>query len=331
MTRAAEKRVSTFPWGTDEPIRIGVSSCLLGNLVRYDGGHKRNQFLTETLSPFVRWVPVCPEVELGLGVPRETVRLEEGANGMRLVAPRSGTDHTAAMRRYAHARVADLAREDLCGYVLKKNSPSCGMERVKVYGSAGPPKPRGRGLFAEVLLEALPHLPVEEEGRLNDPRLRENFIERVFAYRRLRTLFKHRWALADLIAFHTAHKLQLLAHSPSRYQTLGRLVAGAKSLPRPVLRSRYAAAFMLALASPATTARHVNVLHHIVGHLRSRLDDASRLELLEVIRGYRAGHVPLVVPLTLIRHHVRHLGIAYLQGQIYLDPHPRELMLRNHV
>jgi uncharacterized protein YbgA (DUF1722 family) len=235
------------------------------------------------------------------------------------------------MRRYAAARCAALAREELCGYVLKKSSPSCGLERVKVYTEAGMPSASGRGLFAAALLQAFPRLPVEEEGRLSDSRLRENFIERVFAYRRLRSLFAGRWRLGDLVAFHTAHKLQLLAHSPKGYEALGRLVARAKGIARAELRADYSAGFMDSLAILATPRRHVNVLQHMIGFFSERLDRAGRQELVGLVEDYRRGLVPLVVPLTLIRHHARSLDVPYLLGQVYLDPHPKELMLRNHV
>jgi uncharacterized protein YbgA (DUF1722 family) len=234
------------------------------------------------------------------------------------------------MRRYAARRVAALAAHDLCGYVLKKNSPSCGMERVKIYGRSGPVA-SGRGLFAAALLEAFPHLPVEEEGRLGDPRLRENFVERVFAYRRLRSLCSGRWSLGGLVAFHTAHKLQLMAHAPQRYAELGRLVAGAKARTRPVLQESYAEQFMSALEVMATPRRHVNVLQHILGYFSDQLDGGARRELVELIADYGRGLLPLVVPLTLVRHYVRQFGVAYLQAQTYLEPHPKELMLRNHV
>jgi uncharacterized protein YbgA (DUF1722 family) len=235
------------------------------------------------------------------------------------------------MRKFATARCAALRREDLCGYVLKKNSPSCGLDRVKVYTEAGMPSAAGRGVFAETLLRAFPHLPIEEEGRLSDPRLRENFVERVFAYRRLRSLFKGRWTLGGLVAFHTAHKLQLLAHAPAGYERLGRLVARAKGMPRERLRSDYEAGFMETLAVPATPRRHTNVLHHIIGYFTKQLDRAARQEALDLIDDYRRGFVPLIVPLTIVRHHVTRLDIPYLRGQRYLDPHPKELMLRNHV
>jgi uncharacterized protein YbgA (DUF1722 family)/uncharacterized protein YbbK (DUF523 family) len=312
-------------------IRIGVSACLLGENVRFDGGHKRDAFLVETFGRYVEWVAVCPEVELGLGTPRETLRLVRLGEDVRMVMPKTGADHTEAMRAYAERRVAALETEDLCGYILKKDSPSCGMERVRVFDAHGVPAKSGRGLFAEALLRRFPHLPVEEEGRLSDPHLRENFIERVFAYRRLSSLFAGRWKLGELVAFHTAHKLLLLAHSPKSYQALGRLVAGAKALPRAALRERYEAGFMDALRVMATARRQANVLEHIVGYFRQALDDASRRELLSLIDDYRKGLVPLIVPITLVRHYVRRFQVEYLRGQVYLEPHPKELMLRNHV
>jgi uncharacterized protein YbgA (DUF1722 family)/uncharacterized protein YbbK (DUF523 family) len=313
------------------PIRIGISACLLGDEVRFDGGHKRDAFLVETLGPFVEWVRVCPEVEMGLGTPRETLRLTRTPEGVRMLTTRTGVDHTEGMRRWARQRLAELAREELSGYVLKKDSPSCGMERVKVFGTTGMPERNGRGLFAAALLERFPHLPVEEEGRLSDPRLRENFIERVFAYRRLRDLFARGWTTQDLIRFHTAHKMALLAHSTTAYRALGRLVAGAAAMPRAALREEYERQFMDTLTRLATPQRHTNVLMHMAGHFKKRLDAASKAELLETIDEYRRGLTPLVVPLTLVRHYVRIHQIEYLAGQTYLEPHPRELMLRNRV
>jgi uncharacterized protein YbgA (DUF1722 family) len=249
----------------------------------------------------------------------------------------SGADHTAGMRRYAKRRVAALDAENLSGYILKKDSPSCGFARVKVYPE--PKKPGahvvaekvGQGLFTEALIARYPRLPMEDEGRLNDAKLRENFIERVFAYRRLCALFNGRWSMGDLVRFHTAHKLVLLAHSTEAYRSLGRLVAGGKAMARPELSARYQDEFMGTLAKVATPKRHTNVLQHMAGYLHEGLDPASRDELLASIEDYRLGLLPLIVPVTLVRHHVRVLGIEYLAGQIYLDPHPKELMLRNRV
>ena len=315
-----------------ETIRIGISACLLGREVRFDGGHKLDRFLRDTLGAYVDFVPVCPEVEIGLGVPRETLRLVgDDASRPRLLAPKSQSDHSEAMRAYAGAKVEALAAAELCGYILKKGSPSCGMERVKVYPpeGGGPPRRDGRGVFAAALLERLPLLPVEEEGRLNDPSLRENFIERVFAYRRLRRFFGGPWTLGDLVHFHATEKLLLMSHSS--YRELGQLVAGGKHIARDELAARYQSLFLQAIAQPTTVGKHVNVLQHIAGYFRDELDDASRGELHDLIGAYRQGLIPLIVPLTLLVHHIRVLDLDYLGGQSYLHPHPRELMLRNHV
>jgi uncharacterized protein YbgA (DUF1722 family)/uncharacterized protein YbbK (DUF523 family) len=330
------ERLSDAPklYASEEPIRIGVSSCLLGAEVRFDGGHKRSDFLVDTLGGFIEFVPVCPEVEIGLGVPRETLRLVRDSNtahSPRLVTNNTGIDITDKMNAYAQRRVTALGGEDISGFVLKKDSPSCGMERVRVYARSGMPTRDGAGLFATALMQRYRSLPIEEEGRLNDPHLRENFVERVFAYRRLRSFFSSRWTLGGLVQFHTAHKLVLMAHSPKAYSELGRFVANAKRLPRGEMPEHYEFAFMEALKKLATTARHTNVLHHMLGYLRPHLDPDSRDELVSLIEDYRRGFVPLVVPIALFRHYVRKFGISYLRGQVYLDPHPKELMLRNHV
>jgi uncharacterized protein YbgA (DUF1722 family)/uncharacterized protein YbbK (DUF523 family) len=329
--------VSAADTPTPSPLRIGISSCLLGEAVRFDGGHKRDAFLVDTFGRHVEWVPVCPELEVGMGTPRESVRLVRSDSGISNVAPlrmvgvRSGTDWTDRMTAYAGRRAATLARLDLCGYVFKKDSPSCGAFRVKVYGDSGMATRSGTGLFAAEIRRRLPLLPVEEEGRLTDPRLRENFVERVFAYARLRDLFRDRWTVGRLVQFHTAHKLTLMAHSPQAYASLGRLVANARSLDRRTLRQDYETMFMQALERVATPKRHANVLQHVAGYLSKGLDSGSRRELQDLIAEHRTGLVPLIVPLTLVRHHVRRLGVSYLAGQTYLDPHPRELALRNHV
>jgi uncharacterized protein YbgA (DUF1722 family)/uncharacterized protein YbbK (DUF523 family) len=319
----------------DEPIRIGVSVCLLGKEVRFDGQHKRDAFLVEELGRFVEWVPVCPEVEVGMGVPRESVRLvAEADGGPRMVGQRSGADWTSRMVALSDKRARALAKNGLSGFVLKSKSPSCGMERVKVYAAAEPGAPATRtgvGLFAAALLRELPNLPVEEEGRLTDAALRENFIERVFAYHRLQTLWRGRWTLGQLVGFHTAHKMALLAHSTEGYRKLGKLVAEGKRLPRAELRAEYESGFMATLRLLATRGRHANVLVHMFGHLRKRLDERDKHELLALVEDYRVGLVPLIVPVTLLRHHARRLEVGYLLGQTYLDPHPKELMLRNRV
>lgn len=314
-----------------DTIRIGISSCLLGEKVRFDGGHKRDSFLVDTFGRFVEWVPVCPEVELGLGTPREALRLVRKGDAIRMVNTRSGRDISDEMRAWARRRADALAGENLAGYVLKKDSPSCGMERVKVYAESGMAGKDGRGLFAEALMARLPRLPVEEEGRLSDPRLRDNFVERVFAYVRLRALFEARWTVGDLVRFHTAHKMALLAHSTEIYNEMGRLVARAASMARAEVAARYRDQFMDALTVMATARRQTNVLTHMLGHFKTILGDDERAELLASIEDYRQGLIPLIVPLTLLKHHVRLHKVQYLAGQVYLDPHPKELMLRNHV
>jgi len=314
-----------------DKIRIGVSSCLLGNQVRFDGGHKRNEFVTDVFGQFVEFVPVCPEVEIGMGTPRESIALRRQDGELRLLGNRSGADFTAKMKSYADKRTRALGAEDLSGYILKKDSPSCGMERVRVYAENGMPSRDGVGMFAAALLRRYPNLPVEEEGRLSDPKLRENFVERVFAYRRLQDFFAARWTVGGLVAFHTAHKLVLLAHAPNAYRELGRDVAAAKKIPRPEFRREYETRFMSALKKLATPPRHVNVMQHMLGYFRDHLEEVARRELAAVIDDYARGLVPLIVPLTLIRHYVRRFEVEYLAGQVYLNPHPKELMLLNHV
>ncbi len=304
------------------PIRIGISACLLGQKVRYDGGCKQDHFLSDTLGQYVEWAPVCPEVELGLPVPRPTLRLQRQNDRVRLVMPEEGKDLTAAMKAFAKRRVAVLAGEDVDGFVLKSKSPSCGPSRVKNH--------LDRGLFAEALLTRLPNLPIEDEGRLHEPKLRENWITRVFAYRRIKTLWQKRWKIGDLLAFHAAEKFLLLAHSPKEYRELGRLVAQSKAIPRRELRETYERQFLGALTKIATPAKNTNVLQHLVGLLKKDLDQTSCRELLDRIEAYRQGMIPLVVPLTLLGHYARVFDIPNLREQVYLNPHPKELALKSH-
>ena len=311
--------------------KIGISACLLGQKVRYDGSDKRDYFLTETFGPHVEWVPVCPELEVGMGAPREPVRLLGGSSTPRMIAERSGKDWTMPMIRFAMRRVNELSKLQLSGYILKKSSPSCGMERVRLYSAKGVPARQGRGLFAAALMQTLPLLPVEEEGRLNDVGLRENFIERVFAYHRWQQLTTERKAIRTLVDFHTRHKLLLLAHSEKHYRGLGRIVAAAKNSPIGEVYQHYGVLFMEALAVHASTKKHSNVLEHMLGYFSEDLSTAERRELVELINDFRHRLIPLIAPLTLVRHYVQKYRAAYLQNQIYLNPSPKELMLRNHV
>lgn len=308
------------------PVRVGISACLLGQEVRYDGGHKRDPFLVDTLGRFVEWVSVCPEAGSGLGTPREAMRLVQVGRDVALVTVKSARDVTSPLEQYIDRLLPCLADDDLSGFVLKKGSPSCGLERVKVYGPNGMPARSGRGLFAEALVRRFPYLPVEEEGRLSDPRLRAHFIERVFAYARVRALFRSRWTAASLVRFHTAHKLTLMAHAPGRYRSLGRFVAQASNVARVEVERGYLDQFLTAMAVRPSRRRHVNVLQHMAGYFKTLLDRDAKAELHGTIEEFRRGLVPLIVPVTLLRHHIRRHTVTYLSDQIYLDPYPRELM-----
>jgi uncharacterized protein YbgA (DUF1722 family)/uncharacterized protein YbbK (DUF523 family) len=314
-----------------ERIKIGISSCLLGNHVRFDGGHKLDRFLVDTLGQYVEYVPVCPEVEVGFPVPREALRLVGDPESPRLVTTQTKEDHTERMVTWAMKRVRSLEGEALCGFIFKSNSPSSGMERVKVYNDKGMPEKKGTGLFARVFMNHFPLIPVEDEGRLHDPKLRENFIESIFTLKRWRETIDQGKRLGNLVAFHSNHKLLILAHSPQHYRKMGKLVAGGKSVPPVTLFCQYEAFLVEALRLKATARKNTNVLEHILGYFKKQLTPDEKQEMLEIIQQYRSGHVPLVVPVTLINHYVRKYGEPYLSRQVYLNPHPIELQLRNHV
>ena len=323
---------STQPAAADRAgIRVGVSACLLGQEVRYDGSHARDRYVVGTLADHFDLVSVCPEEEVGMGTPRETVRLVGDLAAPHMVAPRSGDDWTTRMTRWSKGRVRQLGAEDLCGFIFKKNSPSCGVFRVKIYPEKGMPVRQGRGLFAAEFARRHPLVPIEEEGRLNDPGLRENFIERVFALHRLRALFADRWTRGQVIEFHAREKYLLMAHDPAGLKQLGQLVAAIKQHTPAAFRDEYMAGFMASLGRMATIKRHVNTLQHIAGYLRDDVSAAERQRVLAVIEDYRQGLVPLIVPMTIVRHYIELHDVPYVNRQTYLNPHPRELMLRNHV
>ena len=314
-----------------EKIRLAISSCLLGENVRYDGGHKLDRFIKDTLGQYVEYVAVCPEVECGLGIPRESVRLEGKPEAPRLVTTRSKIDLTLRMMRWAQKRVVDLEKEDLCGFIFKSDSPSSGMERVKIYDENKMPVKKGVGIFAGIFMKHFPLLPVEDEGRLHDPALRENFIERVFALRRWRESRKEKGGEEALIDFHTSHKFLILAHSPRHYQLMGKLVANQRSMPREELLDKYQVLLLEYLSLKGTPKKHVNVLQHMLGYFKKQLTADEKTELLEIIGDYQRGYIPLIVPVSLLRHYVRKYEQSYLQRQVYLNSHPVELKLRNHV
>ncbi|MBI4979094.1 MAG: DUF523 and DUF1722 domain-containing protein [Spirochaetes bacterium] len=318
------------PADTANKIIVGVSACLLGEKVRFDGGHKHDRYITDTLGNYFSFVGVCPEVESGMSIPRESMRLEGNPAEPRLVTGKSRIDKTDQMQSFCRRRVKELAAEDLCGFIFKKDSPSSGLYRVKVYVN-GSPSAAGSGLFAAAFVKAFPLMPVEEEGRLNDPDIRENFIERVFGYRRLKNMLERGPTAGRLVTFHTAHKLQMMAHSNVLYRSMGALVAHVKGRKLAEVLSEYETMYMHTLAQPATVKKNTNVLMHIMGYFKKVLSAGEKAELLDVIDDYHARLVPLVVPMTLLRHYIRKFDDHYLAGQTYLAPHPAELMLRNHV
>lgn len=315
----------------EDKICLGVSTCILGENVRYDGGHKRDRFIIETLGQFVEFVPVCPEVECGLGIPRESMHLEGDPESPRLVTTRTKIDHTERMVTWARTRVKELESEDLCGFIFKSRSPSSGMERVKIYNEKGMATKNGVGMFAKIFMDHFPLLPVEEDGRLHDVRLRENFIERIFALKRWRELLGSKRSRGRLVSFHTQHKLLILSHSPKHSRILGKLVAEAKNISQDQLYSQYQTLFMEALKLKSTIKKNINVLQHMMGYFKRDLSADEKQELLEVIDEYRGEYTPLIVPITLIKHYVRKYDQSYLKEQVYLNPHPVELKLRNHV
>lgn len=310
-------------------ITLGISSCLLGNRVRYDGGHKLDPFLVETLGAWVDWVPVCPEAACGLPIPREPMRLVGDPARPRLITVRTGIDHTDRMVRWTRRQLADLDGEGLSGFVFKSRSPSSGM-RVRIYNEKGAPHGSGPGLFAGDFMRRFPLLPVEEEGRLHDPVLRENFIERVFVFQSWQDYTRTDGSLGGLVAFHSDHKYLIMAHSQKHYRELGRMVASGKRTRREQLHRDYAALLMDGLKLIATPRKNANVLQHLAGYFKDQLSAAEKQELQDLIVSYRDGLVPLIVPVTMLKHYTTKYQEPYLLRQRYLQPHPLELMLRNH-
>ena len=311
-------------------IKLGISSCLLGERVRWNGTHKLDRFLTDTLGKFVEYVPVCPEVECGFGIPREPFRLVGDLNSPRLVTSRTKQDYTGHMTQWARKRVAELENENLNGFIFKSKSPSSGMEAVKVYNKKGIPVKKGVGIFARVFMEHFPLLPVEDEGRIHDLKLRENFIERIFTFKRWREALAEKKSRGNLVSFHTRHKMLILSHSPQHHRVMGRLVARAKDIPLKALYKQYQKLLMEALRLKSTPKKNANVLTQILGYFKKELSRDEKRELLETISLYREDTVPLIVPITLINHYIRKYDQPYLMEQYYLHPHPLELQLRNH-
>lgn len=314
-----------------EKIKIGISTCLLGKKVRYDGGHKFDRYITDTLGLYFEWVPVCPEVEYGLSVPRESMHLIGDPASPRIVTIRTGVDHTKGMKRWAGDKLRQLEKENLCGFIFKSKSPSSGIGGIKIYTSSGKPSKKGIGIFGGAFMRYFPLIPVIDDGRLHNPNLRENFIEQVFVYERWKKFLKKDTKIRDLIEFHTNLKFLILSHSPKHYSTLGKLVGQAKKYRPDILYSEYAKILMEGLCLLGTTKKNTNVLLHVAGYFKARLSSEDKRELLEVIEQYHKGYIPLIVPIVLINHYVRKFDEPYLKLQFYLNPHPVELLLRNYV
>jgi uncharacterized protein YbgA (DUF1722 family)/uncharacterized protein YbbK (DUF523 family) len=314
-----------------EKIKIGISTCLLGQKVRYDGGHKLDRYIVETLGRYFDYVPVCPEVDYGLPVPREPLRLMGDSASPRLMTVRTGIDHTEGMEGWAKKEVDDLARQGLCGFIFKSRSPSSGLKGVKVYTPSGSVSKGGVGIFAAAFTRRYPLTPVIDDGRLHDPGLRETFVDSVFVYRRWQEFLEKGGRPKNLVAFHTDMKFLIMAHSPGHYRMLGQMAAKAGSLKTDELHASYGALLMEGLGLRATISKHTNVLLHGMGYFKKVLTRDEKEELLHVIETYHKGYVPLIVPVTLINHYVRKYREPYLERQIYFNPYPEELMLRNHV
>ncbi len=314
-----------------DKIKIGISSCLLGNNVRWNGGHKMDRFLANTLGEFVEFVPVCPEVECGLGVPRETLRLVGDPASPRLVTTKTKEDKTDQMQAWARGRLKDLEKEDLCGFIFKCDSPSSGMIRVKVYNKGGMPEKKGVGIFARMFMEHFPRVPVEDDGRLHNPGIRENYIEQIFTLKRWRDVLSGRRTMGKLVDFHTRHKLLILSHGQPIHREMGRLVAAGKQLPAGDLFDRYELLLLESLKLKTTVKKNINVLTHMLGYFKKLITSDEKQEVLELIARYRDGHIPLIVPITLFNHFVRKYDNSYLAMQHYLNPHPDELRLRTYL
>ena len=316
---------------TQHKPKIAISACLLGAEVRFNGGHKESRLCNQALSEHFEFVPLCPEVAIGLGIPRQPVRLVGSpAQPQAVGSVDSSLNVTQPLHDYGLEMAA--AHTDISGYIFMQKSPSCGLERVKVYQDGGrPAELSGRGIYAQAFCAAHPDLPVEEDGRLNDPVLRENFLTRVYAYSAWQALLKTGITRRSLTDFHACYKYQLMAHHPAQYRTLGNMLGRiGKNDPREIA-SQYFSELMKALKQCATRRTHTNVLQHISGYLKQSISPEDKQEVQQLIGQYLHGIVPLVVPLTLLKHHFRLHPHPYISRQVYLQPHPENLSLRNAI
>ncbi len=312
----------------EDAIVVGISSCLLGEKVRFDSGHKQSSYVNKELVDYFEFVSICPEVGMGLPVPRPTIRLITNEERIALVDTKDYTrDHTDGMMRFTREKVAEIKDTEMCGYIVCAKSPSCGMERVKVYGN-GHASTDGIGLYTKHLMEQMPWLPVEEDGRLNDPVLKENFISRIYSLKDFYRSMEGQPTPGKIIAFHSRYKLTLMAHDPSAYKSLGRLVANQSDYNPEEFYQAYRTGLMDALKNRASRKNVTNVLMHIQGYFKRALNKDEKAELAKVIDDYRVGLLPILAPLTLIKHYLNAYPDDYLADQIFLQPHPEEMRLR---
>lgn len=315
----------------NDKIKLGISACLLGEKVRYDAQHKRDAFLVDTLGKFVEYVPVCPEVECGLSTPREAMRLVGSPNAPKLLTQKTKQDITTQMQQWAETKIKILKKENLCGFVFKSRSPSSGMRRVKVYNEKGGIVGQSSGIFANMFMKECPLIPAEDEGRLHDPVLRENFIEQIFTLKRYREAVDESKTLNALMTFHAKHKYLLMSHNQVKNRELGKLISSHERWDSIEITIRkYEELLSDILRLKPTPKKHANALQHMMGYLKKLITADEKQELLEIIENYRQEQLPLIVPITLIAHYVRKYDVAYLKDQVYLNPHPIELKLRNH-
>jgi len=313
----------------DNKIPVGISSCLLGEKVRHDGGHKHHSYIVSTLGEYFEYRSFCPEMSIGLGVPRKPIRLVTREDGIHCVGVKDPSfDVTEKLIQTTNEQ--QHWHRKIYAYIVKKDSPSCGMERVKVYNNDMPTR-SGSGLYTQTLMQNFPNLPVEEEGRLGDAKLRENFIKRVFIYKRWHDMADNGLDLKNLTQFHAQHKLILLSHNQKQARELGKKLSNTRAEEVKEFSDEYLATLMQILKLPATTKNHVNVLQHIQGYLKKNLDTDDKAELTQIIEEYRLGQVPLIVPITLLRHHFRKNPAPYIEDSYYMHPHPKELMLLNRL
>ena len=312
-------------------IKVGISSCLLGEEVRFDGTHKHLSLATESLSRYFDFVSECPEMGIGMGVPRKPIRLVGDVESPRAVAVHDASlDYTDKLSAFGRDKAAQ--HQDLCGYIFMKNSPSCGVFRVKVYQENGyPAATPGRGLYARAFMDAHPLLPVEESGRLCDPLLRENFITRVFAYANWQALIREGLSASSILDFHVRYKYCLMAHSREKYAELGRMLADVGKHDPEDVGERYFAALMATLSTLASRKTHTNVLMHLQGYLKKKISAREKAELAKIIEQYRTAQLPLIVPVTLLKHHFSNHPDPYINKQAYLQPYPDDLSLRNAI